>query len=126
MNQWQEVHSSMMDSSPLLARVRSLLEHGARGLHEPGNSPQPGKYPPAASPTPVGIAIQKRSIHVLRLFDEFGFDWRTVTLTWQPVSAEQKEIYQFLIERGAQFEAPQEPLEAKLTPMTGWTTVTRH
>jgi ankyrin repeat protein len=83
--------------------VRALLEHGARGLHDPLQSPEPG--PDGAmggrSLTPVDWAIKGGSIELLQLFDEFGFDWTTVTCDWKPKAPLQQPVFAFLTERGA-------------------------
>jgi ankyrin repeat protein len=120
LDEWRRVTGITIASFPPRARLRPLLEHGARGLHDPADSPEPGGDFPSSHGTPVDIAISKGSIEVLQLFDEFGFDWRTVTCRWAPSSPKQEAIYEFLLERGARFEAPRPRKNTTFTFSDQW------
>jgi hypothetical protein len=94
-----------LDLPAAVAMVRSLIQHGARGFHDPPPTPKPGavgealQRPPLL--TPVDYAILMPSMDLLRLFDEAGCDWRTVRCFWKPESPEETEVHTFLAERGA-------------------------
>jgi hypothetical protein len=102
---WCTREFGVTDPDGLFVMVRSLLEHGARGLHHPPVRPGTGQSAPLKSKspaaTPVDIAIETHSINLLRLFDEYGFDRTTVTVVWKPESPEETEVYNFLSEKGA-------------------------
>jgi hypothetical protein len=91
-------------TAALVTRIRALLEHGARGLHDPPPVPAPFGNFAEMYRTAVDIAIARGCTQILELFDEFGFDWGTVICVWKPTTPIQEEIYQFLMERGARFE----------------------
>jgi hypothetical protein len=89
-----------------LTIVRSLLDCGASDLRGP--PPLPRQRPQSFSeavvttPEPVTMAIRQGSVDLLRLFDEFKFDWSTISPYPSPVA---EAIAVFLTEKGVKCHA---------------------
>jgi ankyrin repeat protein len=102
---WSDSNLLFSDTAAAVAVVRSLVQRGARGFHDPAPTPRPGLVSYAgqrtALLTPVDFAILTQCMDLLRLFDEAGFDWETVTSAWPPITPVESEIHAFLTERGA-------------------------
>jgi hypothetical protein len=103
----------------VLPILRLLIENGARDFHDPLPSPAPQGRTIRAGWTPVDTAIWWGSMDMLRLFHEFGFDWKTVTCTWTAHDPSSQKVHTFLSERGAIMLSESDPFHSR---WPRWTT----